>query len=96
MDRDYITHWSYGIGETFTLLIPNTKGGASVPLAGNEKAMEKANPVYAGLYSQLTQYWGDQPMTSGPVYAGAFVMLFVLGMFIVKGPVKWALVAATA
>ncbi|MDR0658512.1 MAG: YfhO family protein [Mediterranea sp.] len=97
LDRDYITHWSYGIGETFTLLIPNTKGGASVPLAGNEKAMEKANPVYAGLYSQLTQYWGDQPMTSGPVYAGAFVvMLFVLGMFIVKGPVKWALVAATA
>lgn len=96
LDRDYITHWSYGIGETFTLMIPNTKGGASVPLSNNEKAMEKANPMYAGLYSQLTQYWGDQPMTSGPVYVGAFVvMLFILGMFIVKSPLKWALVAAT-
>jgi len=96
LDRDYITHWSYGIGETFTLLIPNTKGGASVPLSNNEKAMEKANPMYAGLYSQLTQYWGDQPMTAGPVYVGAFVvMLFILGMFIVKSPMKWALVAAT-
>ena len=97
LDRDYITQWSYGIGETFTLLIPNTKGGASVPLAANEKAMKKANPMYANLYSQLTQYWGDQPMTSGPVYVGAFVaMLFILGMFVVKGPMKWALVGATA
>lgn len=96
LDRDYITQWSYGIGETFTLLIPNTKGGASVPLANNEKAMKKANPMYTGLYSQLTQYWGDQPMTSGPVYVGAFVvMLFILGMFIIKSPLKWALVAAT-
>lgn len=96
LDRDYITQWSYGIGETFTLLVPNTKGGASVPLSQNKKAMEKANPMYSGLYSQLTQYWGDQPMTSGPVYVGAFVMmLFILGLFLVKGPMKWALVAAT-
>lgn len=96
LDRDYITHWSYGIGETFTLLVPNTKGGASVPLASNPKAMEKANPMYAGLYSQLGQYWGNQPGTSGPVYVGAFVvMLFILGLFIVKGPMKWALLAAT-
>lgn len=96
LDRDYITHWSYGIGETWTLLVPNFKGGASVPLALNETAMEKANPMYAGLYQQLPQYFGDQPMTSGPVYVGAFVLfLFILGCFIVKGPMKWALVGAT-
>lgn len=96
LERSYITHWSYGIGETFSLLVPNVKGGASVPLAANEKAMEKADPMYGGLYSQLGQYWGDQPGTSGPVYVGAFVMmLFILGLFIVKGPMKWALLAAT-
>ena len=74
LDRDYITQWSYGIGETWTLLVPNFKGGASVPLALNETAMEKANPTYAGLYQQLSQYFGNQPMTSGPVYVGAFVL----------------------
>ena len=96
LDRDYITQWSYGIGETWTLLVPNFKGGASVPLALNETAMEKANPTYAGLYQQLSQYFGDQPMTSGPVYVGAFVLfLFILGCFIVKGPLKWALLGAT-
>ncbi len=96
LDRDYITQWSYGIGETWTLLIPNFKGGASVPLSLSETAMEKANPMYAGLYNSLTQYFGDQPMTSGPVYVGAFVLfLFVLGCFIVKGPLKWALIGAT-
>lgn len=96
LNRDYITQWSYGIGETFSLLVPNVKGGASVPLSQSEKAMEKANPMYGGLYSQLTQYFGDQPMTSGPVYVGAFVlMLFILGCFIVKGPMKWALLGAT-
>ncbi len=96
LDRSYITQWSYGIGETFSLLVPNVKGGASVPLAANEKAMEKANPMYSGLYGQIGQYWGEQPGTSGPVYVGAFVlMLFILGLFIVKGPMKWALFAAT-
>ena len=96
LERDYITQWSYGIGETFTLLVPNTKGGASVPLAMNEKAMEKANPMYMNIYRQIGQYWGEQPGTSGPVYVGAFVVfLFVLGLFIVKGPMKWALLAAT-
>ena len=96
LERDYITQWSYGIGETFSLLVPNVKGGASVPLAANEKAMEKANPMYGSIYSQLGQYWGEQPGTSGPVYVGAFVMfLFILGLFVVKGPMKWALLAAT-
>lgn len=96
LERDYITQWSYGIGETFSLLVPNVKGGASVPLMANEKAMEKANPMYRNIYSQLGQYWGEQPGTSGPVYVGAFVMfLFVLGLFVVKGPMKWALLGAT-
>lgn len=96
LDRDYITQWSYGIDETWTLLVPNTKGGASMPLAMNEKAMEKADPQFYQIYQQLGQYWGNQPGTSGPVYVGAFVlMLFVLGLFIVKGPMKWALFLAT-
>ena len=96
LDRDYITQWSYGIDETWTLLVPNTKGGASMPLAMNEKTMEKADPQFYQIYQQLGQYWGNQPGTSGPVYVGAFVlMLFVLGLFIVKGSMKWALFLAT-
>ena len=96
LERDYITQWSYGIDETWTLLIPNTKGGASMPLSMNETAMKHADENYIGIYNQIGQYWGEQPGTSGPVYVGAFVMLlFILGLFIVKGPVKWALLAAT-
>ncbi len=96
LDRDYITQWSYGIDETWTLLIPNAKGGASVPLSQNKIAMQHADSYYTGIYQQLGQYWGNQPMTAGPVYVGAFVMmLFILGLFIVKGPMKWALLAVT-
>lgn len=96
LDRDYITQWSYGIDETLTLLVPNFKGGASTALSQSETAMSKANPMYSSLYGSLTQYFGTQPMTSGPVYVGAFVLfLFVLGCFIVKGPLKWALIGAT-
>ena len=97
LDRDYITNWSYGIGETLTLLVPNVKGGGSgSTMSQSEAAMAKANPMYSGIYSQLPQYFGEQPWTAGPVYVGAFVMfLFVLGCFIVKGPLKWALLGAT-
>lgn len=96
LDRDYITQWSYGIDETWTLLVPNTKGGASVPLVESETAMKHADPNFAPIYQQLGQYWGEQPGTQGPVYVGAFVlMLFILGLFIVKGPMKWALLTAT-
>ena len=97
LDRDYITNWSYGIGETWTLLVPNFKGGSSsAPLSQSEAAMEKANPMYGSLYNSLPQYFGSQPWTAGPVYVGAFVLfLFVLGCFIVKGPLKWALLGAT-
>ena len=101
LDRDYITQWSYGIDETLTLLVPNAKGGASVPLSQNATAMAKANPevenMLPQLYEAIPQYFGTQPGTSGPVYVGAFVLfLFVLGLFIVKTPIKWALLAATA
>ena len=96
LERSYITAWSYGIGETWTLLVPNAKGGASVPLTQNETAMEKAKNEFRPLYQQLGQYWGEQPGTSGPVYVGAFVVfLFVLGLFIVKGPMKWTLLFLT-
>ena len=97
LERDYITQWSYGIGETWTLLIPNAKGGTSaVPMSANKIVQEKGNPELAYLYQQIGQYWGEQPGTSGPVYVGAFVlMLFILGLFIVKGSMKWALLAAT-
>ncbi len=96
LERDYITQWSYGIDETWTLLVPNAKGGASMPLSMSKTAMEHADNTYLPVYQQIGQYWGEQPGTSGPVYVGAFVMmLFVLGLFIVKGPLKWALLAAT-
>ncbi len=96
LERSYITAWSYGIGETWTLLVPNTKGGASQPLTQNATAMGKANGQYMPIYQQLGQYWGEQPGTSGPVYVGAFVcMLFVLCLLIVRGPVCWALLLAT-
>ena len=97
LERSYITMWSYGIGETWTLLVPNTKGGASQLLADNETAMKHAKNDFTPIYRAFTQYWGEQPMTSGPVYVGAFVlMLFWLGFFVVKGPMKWCLLGATA
>jgi len=100
LDRDYITAWSYGLGETWSLFIPNVKGGASVPLAMSETAMKRANPQFtqSGIYNAFTQYFGEQPGTSGPVYVGAVVcLLFVLSLFVLswKSPVKWALLLAT-
>lgn len=100
LDRDYITQWSYGIDETMTLLVPQAKGGASVPLGQSSTAMAHADSqveqMLPGLYDQMPQYFGTQPGTSGPVYVGAFVLfLFILGLFLVKGPMKWALLAAT-
>ena len=100
LDRDYITQWSYGIDETLTLLAPDAKGGATVPLSKNATAMAKADPqiqsMIPQLYDAIPQYFGTQPGTSGPVYVGAFVLfLFILGLFIVRGSMKWALLAAT-
>lgn len=97
LDRDYITQWSYGIDETWTLLIPNAKGGAhQIKLGEDADAMAKVDPQFQQIVAQWYLYWGEQPFTAGPVYVGAFVMmLFILGCFIVKGPMKWALLAAT-
>lgn len=111
MDRAAITAWSYGLDETFTLLIPNVKGGATIkPEGGNNRLLsladtEKADELNISMQErqvlgQLPQYFGDQPMTNGPVYVGAFVLvLAVLAMFICHGPIftpmKWALFAVS-
>ncbi|MCM1503851.1 MAG: hypothetical protein NC127_01470 [Muribaculum sp.] len=111
LNKDYITAWSYGKDETFTLLIPNVKGGATikpeqgtnkfltlydVPAAQDMVASGKISGDMAGALQQLPQYFGDQPMTNGPVYVGALVLaLFLLGCIIVKGPLKWMLVIVT-
>lgn len=97
LDINYATQWSYGIDETMTLLIPGFKGGASKPFSNDSKtymALRQNNSVE--YISGLPKYWGTQPGTDGPVYVGAIVFfLFVLGLFILKGPDKWWLVAAT-
>ncbi len=101
LSKEYITQWSYGIGETWTLMVPNVKGGSSMKtLADLDNAGEVAANSGAefgvdalGVFSQ---YFGDQPFTSGPVYVGALIfVLFILGLFVVKGPIKWALLVAT-
>lgn len=113
LDRDYITQWSYGIGETMTLMIPDFKGGGSGSVfdvegidsrPGYDRFYQGAGAVQQVLQESGVQmvppgfnrYWGDQPFTVGPVYAGAIVcLLFWLGVFYVRGPLKWALLAAT-
>ena len=96
LDRDYITQWSYGKGETWSLLIPNAKGGASAYIGSKNPALEKADSRFRQNIAQSNAYWGDQPGTSGPVYVGAIVVfLFALGALTVKGKLKWALLVAT-
>lgn len=96
LNRDYITQWSYGKMETFSLLIPNIKGGASGLLSSQQAAVDAAPAVVRPYLSQVNSYWGDQPGTSGPVYAGAIIcLLFIMGCITVKSPVKWALLAMT-
>ncbi len=96
LDRDYITQWSYGKGETWSLMIPNAKGGASAYIGNQNPALQKADSRYRQNIAQSNAYWGDQPGTSGPVYVGAIVVfLFVLGALTVKGKLKWALLIAT-
>ncbi len=111
LDKDYITAWSYGIDETATLIVPNVKGGATIrPEKGQNKLMSVAetkkaqNLLNSGMISgeeyqylaQFPQYFGDQPMTNGPVYVGVVVFaLFLIGCIVIKGGLKWALIAAT-
>lgn len=94
LDKDYATQWSYGIAETYTLMIPNAKGGASDALGNNEKAMRGIDPQIANNIAGQNHYWGDQPFTSGPVYVGAIIVfLFILGLFVTKGNTRWWLLA---
>lgn len=107
MDRDAITAWSYGLDESFTLLVPNVKGGATIrPEKGENVVLTvdktpKANDMYLQpqirqLMGQFPQYFGDQPMTNGPVYVGAFILLLaLLALLTVDSNVKWALFAAS-
>ena len=97
LERDYITQWSYGIGETWTLLIPNAKCGANGDRLGDSQAaLDASDPELREFCAQWYQYCGDQPFTAGPVYVGAFVMmLFILSLLIVRGPMKWCLLAVT-
>jgi hypothetical protein len=102
LEKDYITQWSYGIGESFTLLIPDFKGGSSTEsldensATGQKLASLGANASQIMSTQKWPLYWGDQPGTSGAVYVGAIIcFLFVLGMFLVEGRYKWWLFAAT-
>jgi hypothetical protein len=98
LDKEYITHWSYGVDETFNLLIPNYKGGSSKPFDRTSETVKalRANNAPAEAASQMQKYWGTQPGTDGPHYVGAIVFfLFVLGLIIIKGPEKWWLLGAT-
>lgn len=97
LDKDYATQWSYGVGETFTFLIPNFKGGPSSAIGSLDRdALKQVDPQMREQVAQSSAYFGDQPFTSGPVYIGAIVMLLAfLGLFIIDHPLKWALFAAT-
>ncbi|MDR1698567.1 MAG: YfhO family protein, partial [Prevotellaceae bacterium] len=102
LEADYITQWSYGVGETMTLLIPDFRGGASggaldmdSATASRLKTMGVPEQHIAQFVQQLPLYWGTQPGTSGPVYFGAIVcFLFVMGLFLVEGRYKWWLLSA--
>ncbi len=92
----YITQWSYGIGESWTLLIPDTKGGATGRISDDKDAMKEVTPSLRQYVGQMNHYWGDQPFTAGPVYAGAIIMFFFfIGCIVVKGPIKWACIIAS-
>lgn len=99
LDIDYAFQWSYGKMETMTLLIPNFYGASShYNLGSNSQTYDALRST--GQAEQFTRYapmyWGTQPFTSGPVYAGAIIcFLFVLGLFILKGPEKWFLLVIT-
>ncbi len=103
LDLDYVTAWSYGIDESLTFLIPGYMGNASGYNVGTDselykkltsQGISKANAKE--ICEQAPTYWGEQPFTSGPVYAGAAIcFLFILGLLLVKGPVKWAILGAT-
>ncbi|MCS6980572.1 MAG: YfhO family protein [Flavobacteriales bacterium] len=92
LDRDYVTQWSYGIDETLTLLIPNFKGGESTPLSAYKEALRHVPATLRDSVGSLNAYWGDQPFTAGPVYAGASViLLFLFSLWVFRESYKWPL-----
>jgi len=98
LDKDYATSWSYGVAETFTLLIPNFYGGASqgeLTIDSETYQAIKRNPNAKQIIKQLPLYWGTQPFTSGPTYAGSSVIfLFIFGLLFVKSEMRvWILLA---
>lgn len=103
LDLDYATQWSYGIDESLSFIIPGVMGGASTYDVGTDSELFKSlvkqgvpRQSAAQFCANVPLYWGDQPFTAGNVYMGAIVcFLFVLGLLIVKGPYKWAILAAT-
>ena len=97
LDEDYATQWSYGIGETFTFLIPDFKGGPSNSIkSADASALKKVNPEYREQVANSSSYYGNQPFTSGPVYLGAIIVfLALIGLFIIKNPIKWPIVIVT-
>ena len=103
LSLDYATAWSYGIDETMTFLIPNWEGGASGYNVGAksdlcETMVKNRVPKRSAeqFCQQVPTYRGEKAFTSGPVYMGAIIcFLFVLGLLIVPGPYKWALLVAT-
>ena len=91
LDINYAYSWSYGVGETYTLLVPGAYGGGS-----GEKVSKDSECYKTFRQDRLPLYWGNQPFTSGPVYFGAIIIfLFVLGMFVVKGPERWWILIAS-
>ncbi len=97
LDKSYILSWSNGIAETWSLMIPDAKGGASGRIAESEVAMDAVDRKYQQVMGSVDKYWGDQPFTGGPMYSGAIVIfLFVLGLFFVKTRFKWVLVFSAA
>lgn len=99
LDTEYITAWSYGVGETFSLIIPNFKGGATQAIGGNDankSIIKDIDRQYKQNVIGQNQYWGEQPFTSGPVYVGVIVMLLAfLALFYLDDKIKWALLAVT-
>lgn len=93
LDKDYAFQWSYGWKELLTVMIPEVYGGSSGGTLGSSSELYKElkkNGAQVGKEVQTYTYWGDKPFTSGPVYFGALVcFLFVLGMFVVRNPMKW-------
>ncbi len=91
LDIDYAFNWSYGVGETYTVLVPGAMGGGS-----GEKVSHESSFYRTFRSDQAPLYWGDQPFTSGPVYFGAVVLLlFLVGMIVTRGPERWWILVAT-